>query len=109
MAASTRSSEPTPSYGRRLLPILIDQAAQERPNEPFAFVARSSQAEDGCQLVTHSQFANAVNSCAWWLEAQIGRSLRFDTVAYFGRSSLISCVLLIAAIKTGHQVASFSS
>lgn len=96
----------TPQFGRRLIPILIDEAARERPDDSFAFVARSSNPEDGCQTVTYSQFANAINSCAFWLEAQVGRSKRFDTLAYFGRSSLISCILLIAAIKTGHKVSS---
>ena len=96
----------TPQYGRRLIPILIDQAARERPSDPFAFIARSSNTEDGFQTVTYSQFANAINSCAWWMAAQVGISKEFDTLAYFGRSSLISCVLMIAAIKTGHQVSS---
>lgn len=98
--------ERTAQYGRRLIPILIDEAAQERPNDPFAFVAKSLNPEEGLQTVTYGQFANAINSCAWWLEEQVGRSENFDTLAYFGRSSLTSCILMIAAIKTGHQVSS---
>lgn len=95
-----------PDYGRRLIPVLIDEAARERPNDPFAFVAQTGNAEDSLQTVTYSQFANAINSCAWWMEAQVGISKSFDTLAYFGRSGLISCILMIAAIKTGHQVSS---
>ena len=96
----------TPPYGRRLIPVLIDEAAQEKPNDVFAFIARSLNTEEGFQTVTYGQFSNAINSCAWWLKAQVGTSNEFDTLAYFGRSSLISCVLMIAAIKTGHQVSS---
>lgn len=100
------SSGQPPEYGRRLIPVLIDKTAQERPDDAFAFVARSTKVEDGCQTVTYNQFANAINHCALWLQAQVGRSQRFDTLAYFGRPSLMSCVLMIAAIKTGHQVSS---
>lgn len=96
----------TPRYGRRLIPILIDEAAQEKPNDVFAFIARGLDTEEGFQTVTYRQFANAINSCAWWLEARLGTSNKFDTLAYFGPSSLLSCVVMIAAIKTGHQVVS---
>lgn len=96
----------TPRYGRRLIPVLIDQAARDKPDDVFAFIARSLNTAEGFQTVTYCQFSNAINSCAWWLEAQVGTSNKFDNLAYFGRSSLISCVLMIAAIKTGHQVIS---
>lgn len=94
----------TPRYGRRLIPVLIDEAAREKPNDIFAFVARSLNNEEGFQTVIYCQFANAINSCAWWLEAQVGISKNFDTLAYFGLFGLISCVLMIVAIKMGHQV-----
>lgn len=97
-----------PRYGRRLIPVLIDEAAQEKPNDIFAFIARNLKTEEGFQTVTYRQFANAINSCAWWLEAKVGTSNGFETLAYFGRSSLLSCVIMIAAIKTGHQVLSLN-
>ena len=93
-----------PSYGRRLIPSLIDEKALSAPNETYCYLAQTPRIEDGFRKISYRTFANAINACAWWIEATIGKGKDFATLAYLGPSDLRNTIAIIAAIKTGHKV-----
>lgn len=80
---------PTPvspgKCGRRLLPVIIDQLAQEDPNRPWASIPRDDyDLSQGYADISYAAFANAINKLAWMVEKSIGRSESFETIAYLG-------------------------
>ncbi|CAD6591622.1 MAG: hypothetical protein ASARMPREDX12_005279 [Alectoria sarmentosa] len=97
-----------PSYGRRLIPQLIDQRAEESPELPLWSVPISSNLMDGFRDISYGQVARAINRAAWWIDGNIGKSTTFETLAYMGPPDLRYAVLTVAAQKTGHT-AFFSS
>ena len=93
-----------PSYGRRLIPQLIDQRAEESPELPLWSVPISSNLMDGFRDISYGQVARAINRAAWWIDGNIGKSTTFETLAYMGPPDLRYAVLTVAAQKTGHTV-----
>lgn len=87
-------------YGRRLLPVLVDELDPERL---FARVPRSTHLQDGFIDVTCQIFARAINRAASWLEDTFGKSLSFQTLAYFGPSDIRYCIFLLGASKVGYK------
>lgn len=79
-------SSPTtsPEFGQRLLPTLIDQLAKDRPDDLFALVPKSNDLNDGFRNITLRDFATCINSVAFWLEDNLGKSTSFETLAYIG-------------------------
>ena len=100
----TRSIQSHDGFGKRLLPTIVDHQANETPNRVLFSIPVSSNAGDRFRDITCSCFANAVNRCAWWIDTQLGRSYRFDTVGYIGPNDLFYGILLVAAVKNGYQV-----
>lgn len=96
-------------YGHRLIPSLIDEKASCAPNETYCYLPRTAKLEDGFQAITYGQFSNAINACSWWIEARIGKSEDFATLACLGLSDLRNTLIIVAAIKTGHKVFSYDS
>ena len=96
------SSEP--DYGRRLLPVLVDEISRDDPERPFVSLSRSSSPEDGFKDVTYRSFANAINKAAWWLEAKLGKSRNFEVLAYTGPSDIRYPIIVYAAVKVGYKV-----
>ena len=92
---------------RRLLPVAIDDIARLEPESLYAEYPRSSTSYDaGFTAVTFGQLSSAINGAAWLLEAELGRGLNHETLAYIGPSDLRYMVLAIAAVKTGYKVCS---
>lgn len=92
---------------RQLLPTVVDQIAETEPEASWAAVSISPiGTEAGYQNITYQQFANAINSVAWWLEEELGRGDMTEPLAYFGTggSDVGYIILLIAAVKTGYYV-----
>lgn len=89
------------------MPALVDQIAETEPEATWAVISISPIGiEAGYQNITYQQFANAINSVAWWLEAELGRGDMTEPLAYFGTggSDVGYIILLIAAVKTGYYV-----
>ena len=101
MASTTN---PTPDYGRRLMPTLIDERALSTPDAIYCYLSRSSKMEAGFRTITFQTLSNATNACCWWIESKVGKSDKFDTLAYLGPSDLRNIIIILAAIKTGHKV-----
>ena len=93
-----------PSYGRRLIPQLIDQRAEESPELPLWSIPVSSALVDGFRDISYGQVARAINRAAWWIDEKVGKSTTFETLAYMGPPDLRYAVLTVAAQKTGHTV-----
>ena len=93
-----------PKYGKRLVPSLIDQLAQDKPDSPWISVPVSSELSDGFRDINYYVFANAVNRAAHWIESNIGKSLRFETLPYIGPNDARYFILFAAAVKAGYKV-----
>lgn len=98
-----------PKCGKRLIPHIIDGLALTNPRKVFASYSRSSNLQEGFRDVNYLQLANAINSCAWWIESQVGKGHDFATLTYIGPSDLRYAILTVAAIKTGYKVSPATS
>lgn len=95
-----------PAYGKRLLPVLIDQYAHETPPRTYASIP--IDAEDisrGFRDISYAEFAQAINRAASWLDEHLPPAREpFETIAYVGPKDLVYPVLAVAAIKVGRKV-----
>lgn len=94
----------TPAYGRRLIPMVLDELAEKDPDRVYAAIPKTSDVKDGYQDVSVADLACCVDFMAKWLEDKFGRSNSFETITYIGLSDLRGPATLLAAIKTGHKV-----
>lgn len=76
----------TPDYGRRLLPMLIDEAARDNPEHVVYSFPFTDNPAEGFRKVTNSGYANAINRAARWMESALGKSNSFESVGYIGPS-----------------------
>ncbi|KUI66503.1 hypothetical protein VM1G_01339 [Cytospora mali] len=91
--------------GKRLLPPIIDELAQEDPNRPWASIPRDDYAlPQGFVDISYAALANAINKLAWLIERSIGRSNSFETIAYLGIPDIRYHMIQMAVCKTGHKV-----
>ena len=86
-------------YGHRLIPHIIDEYASNEPQRIYAVLVKSSNIHSAPEEITFGQLANAINACALWLQAHIGRPESVKTIAYLARSDLLTSILILAAIK----------
>ncbi|PQE21314.1 thioester reductase domain-containing protein [Rutstroemia sp. NJR-2017a WRK4] len=79
--------------GRRLLPVVIDQLASTDPTRVFVSIPLTTSIQDGFRDITFEEISRAINRCAWWIEANIGRNESndtFETINYIGPQDLSS-------------------
>ena len=93
-----------PDYGRRLLPVLVDEISRDDPERVFVSEPLSSNPEDGFRNVTYRSFANAINKVAWWLEEKLGKGQNFEVLAYTGPSDIRYPIIAYATVKAGYKV-----
>ena len=100
------NSKAQPSYGRRLLPCVLDDEAQANPQRVFAALARSNDLSTGFQDVVFHQVANAVNFIAYRLQTVFGSKPDhdFETLTYIGIPDLRYSIVFYAAVKCGYKV-----
>ena len=107
MAMNTDNTKPpSPDYGRRLLPTLIDERASFEPTNPFAAIPKSSDPSGGFIDISYRQFARAINRCSWWLEEKLGKARGFETIGYLAVLDLRYTILMLACVKVGYKVGS---
>ena len=97
------TSEPS-TYGKRLLPQIVDYHAQQNPHRVYASYAISADLAEGFHDVTMQQMAQAVDAFAWSLYESIGKSPDFETIAYLGVQDIRCPIVCLAAIKCGWKV-----
>ncbi len=95
-------------YEPRLLPHVIDDRGRASSDELFGAIPVSQNIEDGFRDVTYRQLANAINKCAHWFEARIGRSEHRETIAYMGPNDVGYHIIAFGLAKIGY-VAFFPS
>ena len=98
------------SYGRRLLPQVLDDLSSSTPERLYATIPRvTKDLSQGFHDITIKDVACCVNALAWWLQEEIGRSDSFETLCYIGIPDIRSPILFLAAIKCGYKVWQLSS
>jgi long-subunit acyl-CoA synthetase (AMP-forming) len=91
--------------GRRLLPAVIDERAQDTPEMVWASLPLDDRdLSRGYTDVTYASFANAINKLAHFIVSAIGRSNTFETGAYLGAPDVRYHMMQMAVCKTGHKV-----
>lgn len=76
-------ADPT-TYGKRLVPQILDSLARAEPNRIMYSVALDSKIAEGFRHVSAGEFAKAVDELAWLLHGQIGDSPSIEPVGYIG-------------------------
>lgn len=98
------------SYGRRLLPQVLDEFSNSNPERLYATIPRLTQdLSQGFHDLTVKEVARCVNSLAWWLQDEIGRSDSFEALCYIGIPDIRSAMIFLAAIKCGYKVWQFQA
>ncbi|KAI1120472.1 acetyl-CoA synthetase-like protein [Nemania abortiva] len=92
------------SYGRRLLPVVLDGIAEMNPNRLYAAIPKTSNVADGFRDVTVGEIARCVNFTANWIEQKLGRSDTFETLTYIGIPDLRGPIVFFAAVKCGYKL-----
>ena len=93
------------SYGRRLLPQVLDDLSISNPERLYATIPRlAKDLSQGFHDLTVKEVARCVNALAWWLQDKIGRSDSFETLCYIGIPDIRSAMIFLAAIKCGYKV-----
>ena len=93
----------SPAFGRRLQPHVVDELAQTVPERVYAAIALSSD----CSVfrdVTFLELSRAINRFAWRLDASIGCTTSFETLAYVGIPDIRYTIVFLAAVKCGYKV-----
>lgn len=76
--------------GKRLVPHVIDDLAQQDPLRVLYEVPVGGDLSKGYHRVTTAQYANAINRASWWLEDKLGKPKGgFPTVGYIGPGKLL--------------------
>ena len=98
-------ASPVPEQrGSRILPLVLDELAQQTPQRLYAKVLKDADLSHGFTDVTVAHVSNATHACAWWLSKTIGTSQDFETLVYVGINDLRYPVFWFAAIKCGYKV-----
>ncbi|KAI1505652.1 acetyl-CoA synthetase-like protein [Biscogniauxia marginata] len=98
------ASEGGQPYGRRLLPLVLDELAESNPNRLFAAIPKTANVTDGFRDITVADLAHCVNFMAQWIEDRFSRSDNFETISYIGISDLRGPILFQAAVKCGYKL-----
>lgn len=101
------------TYGRRLIPNIIDERARIHPERPVYSIPvapgndpvqlndistrgnvhsvplSSNHVSHGFRDISARNFANAVNRVAWWLDAELGKGSFFPSIGYIGPRRLL--------------------
>lgn len=96
--------EVPPNCGRRLMPTVLDEVAENDPQRVFVSVPKSANLADGFEDITFNTFAKAVNKCAWWIREQLGEKSMPKTMLYMGPLDVRYLIIILAAAKAGHMV-----
>ena len=93
-----------PTFGRRLLPQVLDEHSRTHPDRLYAAIPHSTDISKGYRDISCRDMANAVNGLARWLERKVGHSDKIETLAYMGIADLRITILFLAAMKCGYKV-----
>ena len=103
MDASIKSA---PNYGRRVIPNLIYEIAQNEPDKEFLSLAKTTNPSDGFTSFTYGMLSRAVDAYSWWLIDRLGRNEEEQEPICTGLmpQDVRHIVLAVACVKTGYVV-----
>jgi acyl-coenzyme A synthetase/AMP-(fatty) acid ligase len=94
-----------PDYGRRLLPVVIDEIALNDPGRAWTSLPYDdNDLSRGYEDISYLVFANAINKLAWHIESCAGPSKNNETFVYIGRPDVRYQIIAMAAAKTRYKV-----
>lgn len=79
-----KSRELDGSYGRRLIPQIMDSLAAKDPERIVFSLATARDGSLECLDVSAKTFTKAVDRLAWWIKGQVGISSSIKPVGYIG-------------------------
>ncbi|KAH8127508.1 hypothetical protein FP744_10003361 [Trichoderma asperellum] len=91
------------SYGRRLIPQIMDGLAARDPGRIVFSLMTVRDGSLGCRHVSAKVFTRAVDRLAWWIKSQVGISSSNKPVGYIGPHDLRHVLLTYACVKAGHS------
>jgi hypothetical protein len=94
--------EPT-QYGKRLMPVVLDEVGATNPTRLYAAIPKSKLVEDGYLDVTVSDLARCVHFTANWIADKLGSSDEFETLTYLGIPDIRGPIIFLAAVKCGYK------
>ena len=93
---------------KQLLPNIIDDMARVRPEAVYAEIPRSlTSCKDGYRKITYRDLANAINGVALFLEKELGRGKKHETLSYLGPNDLGYIFMIVGAVKAGYKVCNY--
>jgi hypothetical protein len=95
---SNLSNGEEPTYGTRLLPHILRDAARAEPRKPLALLFESRDLAKPPRTVNAAELHTAVNAVAWWIRGKFSESKHFETLAYIGLSDLRYQIVHIGSI-----------
>ncbi|KAI1171367.1 hypothetical protein F4777DRAFT_565810 [Nemania sp. FL0916] len=93
-----------PSYGRRLMPAVLDELAVTTPHRLYGAITKTADVTEGFRDISVADMARCVNFMAQWIEKLHGRSGSFETISYIGIPDLRGPVIFLAAVKCGYKL-----
>ncbi|TRX87850.1 hypothetical protein FHL15_011268 [Xylaria flabelliformis] len=87
-----------PSYGRRLMPAVLDELARTSPDRLYAAIPKTADVTDGFRDISVADMARCVDFMAQWIENLYGRSQDFETISYIGIPDLRGAAIFQAAL-----------
>ncbi|KAJ6284276.1 Pyoverdine/dityrosine biosynthesis protein-domain-containing protein [Bipolaris maydis] len=97
-----------PSYGRRLIPQIMDQLAATHPDRIIFSLTTTSSNDLKFKDISAKAFKEAVDKIAWWLYKKIGPSSTVQPIGYIGPHDLRHVLLTYACAKAGYAVLNLS-
>lgn len=80
------------SYGRRLIPQIMDSLAARDPGRVVFSLTTVRDGSLACLDVSAGTFTRAVDRLAWWIKSQVGISSSMKPVGYIGpRKQIFNC------------------
>ena len=104
MAARLLTTSQQSTYGKRLLPQVLDEISNFTPDRLYAAIPRSSDLSQGFRDITFAEMAQCANMLAFWLHGSFGPSNNFETICYIGIPDIRSAAFFVAAVKCGYKV-----
>ena len=88
----------------KLLVDIIEEKAKWLAGHTFMRYPTENWETQGYKTLTWSQYANAIDKAAYWIDEQLGKSTNNDTIAYLGPNDPRYSIMLPAMVKTNRNV-----
>lgn len=98
-------SNPEEGHGQRSMIALLDERAASNPQKTFISIPSGNNVTDGQRDISYAEMARAVNRCAWWIVATLGKGVDFQPIAtYMAPMDIRHPILTLGSIKAGYKV-----